>query len=93
MRFSNFGALSQLFIIDAIQKHAERVGAAPAIPDSPMISGEAWKGVAREIAERFAANYDQAPPNWQALYSKYHAKRPLGELIAEDEAKAGKGQA
>jgi hypothetical protein len=50
MRFSRFGALSQVFVIDAIRKHADRV--ARATPDQigdGLISAEAWIGVAQEI--------------------------------------------
>lgn len=58
MTYSDHGALSQIFIIDAIRKHAERVAAAdPTTIDSDFISGERWVGVAREIKRKLDANY------------------------------------
>jgi hypothetical protein len=50
MEYSNFGALAQLFIIDAISKHAEAVSkATPESVDTGLIAGAAWVGVAKEI--------------------------------------------
>lgn len=63
MQFSRHGALAQVFIIDAIQKHANRVAVAdPAQVDSPMISGEAWVGVANEIQGTLEAHYGTGAP-------------------------------
>lgn len=58
MEFSRYGALAQLFIIDALSKQARCVADAP--PESfqgegwqgSMISGTAWQAVAREIADK-----------------------------------------
>ncbi|MEY9247588.1 hypothetical protein [Bradyrhizobium elkanii] len=53
MEFSKYGALAQLFVIDALDKMSERVSQAdPAAIESPMISGEAWVGVAKEIQQK-----------------------------------------
>jgi hypothetical protein len=56
MEYSNFGALSQLFIMEAIRKEAERVAATkPEQYDVEkwfMISVPAWIGVAKEISKR-----------------------------------------
>jgi hypothetical protein len=56
MEYSNFGALSQLFIMEAIRKEAERVAATkPEQYDQEkwaMISVPAWIGVAKEIAKK-----------------------------------------
>lgn len=61
MNFSNYGPLSQLFVIDAIVKHAERVAASdPASVEYPLIHGSAWVGVAKEIAAKCAAKYGAA---------------------------------
>ena len=58
MEFSRHGALAQVFIIDAIQKHAERVAAAlPSSIDHALISGEGWVGVAKEIKSKVDAQY------------------------------------
>lgn len=58
MNFSSYGALSQLFIIDAITKHAEAVSMAdPKKFDGGFINGGAWVGVAREIRRELDAKY------------------------------------
>jgi hypothetical protein len=53
MRFSNFGALSQMFIVDAITKAAEAVANSKPEDYPPermmMVTPEAWIGVAQEI--------------------------------------------
>lgn len=56
MEFSRYGALAQMFIMDALGKQARAV--ADASPDlfkgdkweNGFVSGEAWQAVAREIA-------------------------------------------
>lgn len=53
MEFSRFGALAQIFVIDALDKWSAKVAAAnPADVDSALINGEAWVGVAREIQQK-----------------------------------------
>lgn len=56
MEFSRYGALAQMFVIDALSKHAKAVAeAAPealASMEGGFISPEAWQGVAREIMEK-----------------------------------------
>lgn len=55
MRWSSFGALAQIFIIDAIGKQAQRVAETPieevrkAFGDGSFIHPDAWHGVATEI--------------------------------------------
>jgi hypothetical protein len=50
MEFSNYGALAQIFVIEALRRWSDLVAEAePAKVDSPMISGHAWVGVAKEI--------------------------------------------
>ncbi|WP_316196646.1 hypothetical protein [Bradyrhizobium sp. SZCCHNS3053] len=50
MNFSKFGALSEIFVIDALAKWSEIIANSdPAKLETPMISGEAWIGVAKEI--------------------------------------------
>jgi hypothetical protein len=53
MEFSRFGALAQLFIIDALDKWSKIVADAPPI-EHPMVNGTAWKGVAAEIQRKIA---------------------------------------
>lgn len=57
MEFSQHGALAQLFVVDALMKHAALVAAAePAALDTGFISGAAWRNVAREILGKLKAH-------------------------------------
>jgi len=66
MRFSKYGALSQMFIIDALTKASNRVVEAglevvrKQMGENSMIHPDAWYGVAKEIKERMDANYRRA---------------------------------
>jgi len=64
MEFSRYGALAQAFVIDALQRHAERIAAAnPKDLDSPGLCGNAWVGVAREIRTKLAIKYGEYESN------------------------------
>lgn len=56
MEFSKFGAMSQIFIMEAIRKESERVAATKPEQYSKeqwaFISVEAWIGVAAEISKK-----------------------------------------
>lgn len=53
MTHSKYGALAQLFVIDALSKWADKLSSVePQAVDTPMISGEAWVGVAKEIKDK-----------------------------------------
>lgn len=56
MEFSRYGALSQLFVIEAIRRYAEEVAKAEPV-DSGLISGVAWKAVAEDIQTQLKAKY------------------------------------
>lgn len=59
MQFSNFGALSQVFVIEAIRRYADQVAAAqPSEVDTPFLSGPVWIGVAKEIQAKVYNQYD-----------------------------------
>lgn len=68
MDYSRNGAMAQLFILDAIQKHADRVAAIPldelrrSFGDNAFISPEAWHSTAAEIAAAFAAREKGGQP-------------------------------
>jgi hypothetical protein len=50
MEFSQYGALAQLFIMQAIAKYADACSEAePASMDSGFISGANWQAVAKDI--------------------------------------------
>ncbi|MGZ2744469.1 hypothetical protein [Burkholderia stagnalis] len=63
MTFSRYGALVQAFVMDALSKHAEHVATAPLdklkeqFGVHPLISAEAWQGVAREIHNKLEAHF------------------------------------
>ena len=58
MKFSSSGALAQIFVIDAVMKHADAVAALdPEAIDNPLISGYAWVRCAQEIRDRMCAKY------------------------------------
>jgi hypothetical protein len=59
MEFSEFGAMSQLFIVNAIQSAAESVASTDptTLDDSGPISPTAWIGVAKEILVKFDKQY------------------------------------
>ncbi|MEN7527877.1 hypothetical protein [Cupriavidus sp. DL-D2] len=60
MSFSQYGVLAQLFVIDALVKVADRAAKAdPATLDSPMLSGKAWVGVAKEIQFKLNQHLNQ----------------------------------
>lgn len=55
MSFSNYGALAQLFVLDAVLRHSELIANTPieemrSYMASGLITPEAWHGVATEIA-------------------------------------------
>jgi hypothetical protein len=60
INYSRFGALSQMFVMQAIEKYAEACAKEPAATfDSPMLNGAAWVGVATEIRDSLKAFYER----------------------------------
>ena len=58
MKFSNYGALSQAFIMEAISRYATQCAAAdPKDLDNAMLSGKAWVGVAKEIKHKLDEHF------------------------------------
>ena len=61
MRFSEYGALSQIFVVEALTKWSALIAKEdPSKFDSPLMNGEAWVGVAKEIKAKIEANYGVA---------------------------------
>lgn len=62
MTFSRYGALAQAFVMDALSKHAAHVAKTPLeelsekFGDRPMVSAQAWHGVANEIHDKLEAH-------------------------------------
>lgn len=60
MSFSRYGALSQVFIMQAIEKYADAVVKTdPKAIDNGLINGETWRGVAQEILESLRLHYGE----------------------------------
>ncbi len=58
MTYSKYGALSQMFVIDAISKLAEAVSKSdPRDYESSCVQGESWVGVAKEIKKKLDTYY------------------------------------
>lgn len=63
MDYSQHGALSQMFIIDAIRKFADAVASTPLVElrerfgHNSMISADSWHGVATEIKREMDTFY------------------------------------
>lgn len=63
MEFSNYGALAQLFVLQALSEFSHAV--VNAEPESfensaHFISTQAWQGVAKEIAEKIEQRHIQS---------------------------------
>ncbi|WP_315729864.1 hypothetical protein [Bradyrhizobium sp. SZCCHNRI2010] len=53
MNHSQYGALAQIFVIDALSKWSEIIAKTdPVEIDSPMINGQSWVAVAKEIKQK-----------------------------------------
>ena len=59
MEYSMYGALSQMFVIDALSKFADTVAKSKPkdYPKNSFINGEAWIGVAKEIKSKLERAY------------------------------------
>lgn len=59
MEFSHFGALAQLFVIDAITKHAQAVAASenPELFSTGLFDGQAWIDCAKDIHRQIEEFY------------------------------------
>ena len=58
MNFSNYGALAQVFVIEAISKYAS-VCAEQRITDNGFLNPDTWQGVAKEIKEKINKQYGE----------------------------------
>jgi len=56
MSFSNYGALAQMFVMEALHKWSGIISeASPECVDNGFVNGEAWIGVAHEIRKKLKA--------------------------------------
>lgn len=58
MEYSPYGALVQVFILTALESFSKVVIEEPPL-DHPLISGEAWKGVAQDVLQKLHARYEE----------------------------------
>lgn len=61
MNYSQYGAMSQAFVMNALLTSAEAVvaGGAEAMPKGSFISPEVWVGVATEIRDKIQAHFGE----------------------------------
>lgn len=58
MEHSNYGALAQLFVLDALDKWSKLIASkTPEELDTGLVSGEGWKGVAQEIQNKIQGRF------------------------------------
>ena len=56
MDFSKFGALMQVFVIEAIRWYSQQVESQPPL-ENHIIDGNAWKACAQEALSKLEAEY------------------------------------
>lgn len=61
LNYSPYGALGQMFVMECIRKHAEKVAHCKMPPSEPdaMFSNETWQAVAKNVHERCEAFYNR----------------------------------
>lgn len=64
MAFSRYGALAEVFVMNAVMEAAERIAKMDPenAPRSAMINPKAWIGVAQEIKDKFDRHYGRVEP-------------------------------
>lgn len=65
MEFSSYGALAQMFVVDALLKHATTVAQLSdaeleAWPANPMFHVHSWRGVAQQIKDKLERHLGEA---------------------------------
>ena len=60
MSYSRHGALTQVFVIEAIRFYAELIKGQPDVEDKPdaMFSAKKWKAVAADVHTQMKAQYE-----------------------------------
>ena len=64
MKSSSFGPLAQMFVVDALLKHATKVSKLSdedldEWPENPLFHPHSWRGVAKEIRENLELHLGQ----------------------------------
>jgi hypothetical protein len=75
MSYSRYGALAQMFVMDALHKWTDIISkASPEQIDNGFIDGEAWIGVAREIQAALQSDLTIDDPEFD------EDETPFGEI-------------
>jgi hypothetical protein len=81
MSYSRYGALAQLFVMDALHKWTDIIGkASPQRVDNGFIDPEAWIGVAREIQNALKSDLTIDDPELE------EDEMPFGEIHLEGDS-------
>jgi hypothetical protein len=84
MSYSSYGALAQLFVMDALHKWTGIISkASPAQVDNGFVNPEAWIGVAREIQNALKADLATDDPELE------EDEMPFGEIHFEGDFSSG----
>jgi hypothetical protein len=85
MSYSRYGALAQMFVMDALHKWTDLISkASPEQVENGFIYGEAWIGVAREIQSKLQADLTIDDPELE------EDETPFGEIHFESDGDSGK---
>jgi hypothetical protein len=85
MGYSRYGALAQLFVMDALYKWTGIISKAPPEQvDNGFVDGEAWIGVAKEIQNTLKADLTIDDPDLE------DDEAPFGEIHFESEPVRGR---
>ena len=58
MNYSNYGALKQAFILEAIREYANKHVLNEDAWDNGFVDATTWKGIAEEICEEYIEHYN-----------------------------------
>jgi hypothetical protein len=84
MSYSRYGALAQMFVMDALYKWTGIITkASPERVDNGFVSGEAWIGVAREIQNALKSDLTVDDPEHE------EEETPFGEMHTEADSGGG----
>ena len=66
MEYCPYGALGQVFLIQAIDEYARQVASAATIEGNDLISGEVWKKVGTWVHRELTARFEPPRSNQEA---------------------------
>jgi len=84
MSYSRYGALAQMFVMDALHKWSDIIGkASPEQVDNGFVNPEAWIGVAREIQNALKSALTIDDPELE------EDETPFGEIHFDGDSACG----